>query len=725
MNIINFAQIFLGKALIYSFQKKTGTCLLLLCLLFCGAGAFGQSSLSGGNPSAPNTIHNAPQRDTNANKSNNAKWKDEEAKLTYEKLNSARVYYPDTSLHTFHRVPFTQPWYTNLGNLGSPVNNLLFTPEDRMGPSLGYHVFDVYRFNVDSLPFYNTTRPYSIFNYLLGSKLEQTAGIMHTQAIKPNWNFAVEYHKTNSPGFFKVQRNNHDNAFLTTNYKSLDRHYTLYAAMVYNKQQHDENGGIVINDTTLISQQYGDRRTIDAAYQNSNYSISRSTVSNVQRDLTVLLQHSYTLGRTDTTYNADSTQYSYKLIPRFAITHKMEVSTEKHTYKDLSPDSLRYTTLFAQSFINKGSGYYLAGSDSVFTQQKWFWIDNKLLLNGFIGKEGHQLKFSAGIGNRYDQFISQPVSNLVRDSLPKQVYTLGLDRSSIVSNYIEGDLKKEALHPGEWEYGANTKLFITGHDAGNFLLNVLIGKEFKNSSFVAGFRQQVNSAPYSYTNYENKFTKLFFSFNDESVSQLYATLAISRWRISGGVRSYVIANYIYINESERPAQYTIPFTLNQAWLRKVFQMGDFFLDNELVYQQAPLNAPVNVPDLMGRHQFSYERAMFKRALKLNAGIEVRYNTAYHPSGYDALLNRFFYQNSTYINNAPVAAIFLNFRIKRFRAFIMGDQLQEIFTRNTILHTGTPVTNFQNPVTLTYGDHTPVYVAPDVLIRFGFTWALVN
>ena len=686
--------------------------------------SFAQSTLSGGNPGQPTTITNAPQRDTNANKSNTKKWRDEDAKISIEKLNTSLLFYPDTLLHSFHRLSYTQPWYQDLGNLGSPVSNLLFTPEDRLGPTLGYHVFDVYRFNVDSLPFYNSNRPYSVFNYLLGSKLEQTAGIMHTQNIRPNWNFAVEYHKINSPGFYQTERNNHDNAYFTTNYKSLNKHYALYAAMVYNKEQHDENGGLV-SEHQLDSAMYIDRKTISTAYYNQNYSLTRSPVSNVQRDFTFLLQHSYTWGRTDTTYNADSTQFSYRLVPRFSITHKTEISTEKHTYKDLSPDSLRYTTLFSESFTNTGNGYYYTpGLDSVITQQKWFWIDNKISLNGYIGKEGHQLKFSAGIGNRYDEFISQPVSNLIHDSLPRQFYSIGLDRSSIVSNYLEGELKKEALHPQEWEYGANAKFFLTGADAGNFLLNVLIGREFKHSSFVAGFREQLNSAPYNYTNYENPYTKQFFSFNNESVSQLYATLASAGLHLSGGVRSYIIGNYIYINDSEKPAQYTIPFTLNQAWIRKVFRVGGFFLDNELVYQQVADNAPVNVPALMGRHQLSYEQAMFKHRLKISAGIEVRYNTSYHPAGYDAILNRFFYQNSTYVGNAPVASVFLNFRIKRFRAFVMGDQLQEIFARNTILYTVTPVSNFLFPNNYT-ASFTPVYAAPDALIRFGFTWALVN
>ena len=695
--------------MINSFLKTTGTLLLILCLLLCGKVAFSQSS----NLGQPSTINNTALKDTNANKSNTNKWKNEEAKIYYEKLNSSRAYTPDTSLHTFQRPPFTQPWYSDLGNLGSPVNNLLFTPEDRLGPSLGYHVFDVYRFNVDSLPFYSTTRPYSVFSYQLGSKLEQTAWISHTQNIRPNWNFAVEYHKTYSPGYYQIERNNQDNAYFSTNYKSLNKHYKLYAAMVYNKEQHDENGGI--DSSLLLDPTYSDKSTLSAAYENQSYSITRSTVSNVQRDFTLLLQQSYTWGLTDTTYNADSTQYTYRLIPRFSITHKMEISTEKHTYKDLSPDSLRYTTLFTESFVNNGSGYYTTQTDSVVTQQKWFWIDNKVSLDGYLGKEGHQLKFSAGIGNRFDQFTSQPAPYTVHDSL-------GLDRTKIVSNYLEGELKKEATHPQEWEYGATAKFFFTGQDAGNFLLHILIGREFKNSSFVAGFKEQLNSAPYSNTNYENQFAKLTYSFNKESVSQLYATLASSRLRLSGGVRSYVIGNYIYINENETPTQYNIPFTINQAWIRKVFKVGNFYLDNEFVYQQEGVNAPVNVPALMGRHQLSYERSMFNHALKTAFGIEVHYNTAYHPAGYDAILNRFFYQNSAYISNAPVASVFINFRVKRFRAFIMGDQLQQIFVRNTILYTATPAINFN--ATPGY-NITPVYAAPDALIRFGFSWALMN
>jgi Putative porin len=703
-------------------RTLSGLLSILLLLLFCGRQARAQSNLNTGNPGQPTTIANAPQRDTNANKSNNNKWKDYQAAVTYQRLGSAQVYTPDASLHSFQHEPFAQyPWYQDMGNLGSPVNNLLFTPEPGVGPTLGYHVFDLYRYQVDSLNYYSTTRAYSDFTYHLGSKLEQIASIMHTQNVRPNWNVAVGYRKTSSPGYYKIQRNNHDNAWLTTNYLSLNKHYSFYGAVVYNKEQHDENGGVPI-DSELLSPSYTDRRTVDVAYQNDLYSLTRSSVFNVQRDFAVMLRQAYTWGRLDTTYNKDSTQYTYHLIPRFSISDRMEISSEKHYFKDLTPDSLRYTTLFQQGFGSNGSSYYTAGEDSVFTQQKWLWFDNRIMLNGFLGREARQLKFSAGLGTRFDEFISTPVRTLRLDSLPDTVYTNGKDRNNYFSNYLAGEIKKEALQPGQWEYGANGLFYLTGAYAGDFDLHVLLGKQLKNiGSFVAGFQQSLNDAPYSNTHYENTYTRLNWNFNKESVTDVYAAINVQWLKLTAGIKSYVIDNYIYINQNELPAQYTIPLTLTQAWLRKTFHIGCFYLDNELAYQQYPIAAPINVPTLMGRHQLTYERDLFHSALKIVAGAEIRYHTAYYVPGYDALLNKYFYQHTSYVGNAPQAALFFNFRIKRFRAFVMGDQLQQVLSKNFLTNVGTPVINFNG----TGANYIPVYAAPNAMIRFGFSWVMIN
>ncbi len=630
------------------------------------------------------TLPTAPIKDTSSNKTNTSSWKNPEANINYKKLNSEIVYKPDTSIHTFQRRPFSQPWYRDLGNVGSPVQNLLFTPEDRVGPTLGYHVFDVYRFNVDDLNFYNTTKPYTAFTFQLGSKLEQMANIFHTQNIKPNWNFSFEYRKITSPGFYNIQRTNHDNLCLSTNYKSKNQHYSIFAGLVYNKQQQDENGGI-INDRELDSADFTNRKTLDVRFANAGYSTTRSSVSNMQRDMTFLFQHSYTWGLADTTYSSDSTKYTATLIPRFRITHKFEFSTEKYQYKDVAPDSERYTSLFQQGFNN-------TAPDSVFTQQKWVRADNRILLNGFVGKPGKLLEFNAGIGNRFDGFLTN--------------YDVGFSRTNIISNYIIGELKKEAINPGQWLYQANAQLYLTGDAAGDFLLNIFAGKDLNNNKgdVVVGFKQQLNSAPYNYLLYQDQYFKDTNGYSKESISQLYTTIQMPGIRTSLGARVYAISNYIFL-DSEKFSQYAPTVSIAQVWVRKVFKIRNLFIDNEITYQQIPGNAPVNIPTLLGRHQFSFEKGLFKNALRIATGLEIRYHSGYYCAGYDPFFNRFFYQHSYYLSNTPEASVFFNFRIKRFRAYLMGDQLQQLFTRNTIT--------------------APGYPAQNAMLRFGFTWVMIN
>jgi hypothetical protein len=661
---------------------------------------------------------NVPRTDTNKNKSNTNRWKNQQADVTFVKINADRIYKPDTNLHTFHRRPFIQPWTRDMGNPGSPVNDLQFKTDNHVGPTLGYHIFDVYRFNVDSLKYYNTNRPYSVFSYQTAGRQEHNASILHTQNIRPNWNFAVEYRKISAPGYYKIQRNNHDNFALTTNYKSLDKRYNLKAAMVYNKQQHDENGG-VLYDTLLSDPNYNDRRTLNTAYE-SQYSSTRSAVSNVQRDFTIMLQHSYTWGVSDTVFDEEDTSaFTYTITPRFSITHQTTLSSEKHQYKDLAPDSMRYVSLFSKTFANNGSGYYAAGIDSVYTQQKWFWADSKVLFNGYLGKAGKQLKFSAGAGIRYDQFTSGPVITTITDS---PYLATGIDRHSSPSTYMEGQLKKEALTPAAWEYGASARLFTSGNSSGNFNFNAVIGKKIGENagSFVAGVSQQIGTAPFSYTDYNNLHVNRSFSFNSESISTIFAGLESQRIHASAGAKAHIVNNYLYFDEKGLPTQYDGAFTIPQLWGRKILRLGSFFLDNEVIYQITGNNNPVNIPAFMGRHQLSFEKPLFNNAIKLATGIECRYNTPYAPAGYTAIFNRFYNQTKDTIANTPELCVFVNFRIKRFRAFIVGDNLQQLFAKNAVLYTATPVINRTTGAT-----RTPVYAAPNTMLRFGFTWDMIN
>lgn len=660
----------------------------LLLLILCTTGLYAQQQ-----PGAPLGLPGDKKQDSLAfNKSNTDEWHEENihVKVRYKYLQSDKTLQPDSSIHTFHRRKFLQPWMMDLGNYGSPARNLMFTPENRFGPTLGYTAMDIYHIQPDSLKFYNTTVPYSVFSFNLGSKLEQKLEVLHTQNIKPNWNFSVEYNRLSSEGFFLLQRNVHDAGAVTTNYQSINQRYKLKAGLIYNKSIHDENGGIA-DETQLTNQDYNERSTMDINYANAESaagsSVPRSLITNSVRDYHIVVQHGYSWGKTDSLYNDDSTKISIKYTPRFGISHHFRHSNKQYTFKDMRPDSLRYAPFFARSFIGDGS-------DSVFTRQKQNTFDNTLLLNGFLGRTEKQLQFSAGAGIRIDNFSTR--------------YHINAQFYNIASNYITGQLRKEALEQGEWFYNIHAKFYLTGAAAGNSLLQATAGKELSDWAVAeAGIQQNINNPAYNYTTYINQFDTITNSFDKESVTQAHIRFSSSKYAMSISARTYLISNYLYMNQSQLPDQYATAFNITQLSAQKAFRWRGLVLDNELLYQQIPASAPVNIPMLMGRHQLSFEGKIFRNALQVATGIQMRYHSPYETAAYSPLFHRYYYNTTYLLSNEPAWAVFFNFKIKRFRSYLMLDQAQQLFgDRKNLVN-------------------APGYPAQNAMIRFGFNWILLR
>ena len=208
-------------------------------------------------------------------------------------LDSTRNYLLDSSINDFS-VRFPIP-ATNvfLGNNGTASRSILFSPMVQPGWDPGFHSYDIYRWSLERVRFFNTTRPYSELNYMLGSRQEQVVELMHTQNILPNLNFAFQYRLINSPGFFKNQRTNHNNYLLNSRYESVNKRYNAYLVLLGNKLHAGENGGI--NDSLLTDPIYKDRFNIptnlgvDSEYSENFFGTDVGT-GNRYGELTILLR---------------------------------------------------------------------------------------------------------------------------------------------------------------------------------------------------------------------------------------------------------------------------------------------------------------------------------------------------------------------------------------------------------------------------------------------------
>ena len=283
--------------------------------------------------------------------------------------------------------------------------------------------------------------------------------------------------------------------------------------------------------------------------------------------------------------------------------HRLEGGSEKHKSKNAAPDSLIYDP------FSPG----VSPDDSVYSVQNWAWVDNAVTLNGFVGPKAQQLSFSAGVGNRIDNFYTDYGQT-------------GMHR--IISTYLTGDIRKEALTPDAWGYSANATFFLAGAAVGNFLVSGNAARILGAGWAPCGrVHLQLSDAPYAYTLYRNQYYRQEKSLDKESITLVWGEVVNEPIGITAGIKNYLVGNYIYLTDSLsrvtngrlRFSQYGGAFNLTQAMLRKVFRFRHFVLDNDIAVQQVTGDAPVSVPLLLGRHAASYESYLFTRALKIATG----------------------------------------------------------------------------------------------------------
>ena len=636
-------------------------------------------------PGQPIGLGTAPQRDT-TNRKQTSNWDASDARITARKAFGASRNVADTSIAFLHRFRSGVSEVRNLGNLGSAAQPILWQPTaGAVGPSLGYHVFDAYRYDADSALYYNTTRPYSQFQYRMGFRLEQWVELLHTQNISPRWNFAARYRKITSPGAFRTQRTNHDNASLSTNYASESKRYQLFGVVTFNQEQQDENGGI-LSDTLLSDPSFSDRQTIDVAINSKDYSIRRSPVYNTMRDATVQLRHRYVFGPRDTLYSADSTSFDTRITPRFAISHRMTYGASRHEYNDLRPesDSLRYRALFNRPFTR---------GDSVFMQQRQRYFDQSAQLEGFLGKPGRQWEAAAGAGLRYDVFENR--TSLQTEDFPQW------------NPYLTGSVSRDSLGRGNWQLLANAQAYLLGPSAGSSVLEIkATGALFQGLDVTLGFRQQLGTAPFSWQRYQNDYYVQTHDFGKESSTLLTGGVVLPRYGIALSVRNWIVGNYMYLSAGGQLSQSAGLFQVTQGVVEKTFRKGIFVSANELWLQQLTGGGPVHLPLLQSRHTLGIETRILKNAVAIATGLEVRYHTSYQADGYSPLFNRFFYQSAQTISNIPQAGAYFNFKVKRLRATLSLDQLQQLIKKENVIQ-------------------YPNYPMQSFTLRFGFVWTLIN
>ncbi len=270
----------------------------------------------------------------------------------------------------------------------------------------------------------------------------------------------------------------------------------------------------------------------------------------------------------------------------------------------------------------------------------------------------------------------------------------------------------------QWDLEATGKLFFTGYNAGDFDAHLSLQKSLgKRSGYLLLAFHEVNRTPSFIFNPESSYYLLTTNtvFKKENNTQFHAGLFVPRLALDLSGTYTLLTNYTYYNSYYTLQQQTALFNVLQLSAQKTFTLRKHLAwHSEFYFQQTIGNAPVHLPALFTRQRIAYEGKLGFKNLQIAMGLELKYFSNYKADGYSPLPGQFFFQDTEIIKeHLPDMSLYVNFRIRNFKAFIRAENLNTAryankkfgFTNNNLV--------------------APGYPMPGLIIRTGVVWSFVN
>lgn len=674
--------------------------ILIIVLLILSSGAYAQKQKTipaGSNSSKQDSVKKPPIQNVVSARPRSAKQDSVKKPRILKEWTLSADYSEEVPLeidtvfslsHRFRLADKYSPFNATLGNYGLPFYQLSFfdrvTDPDKF---LYNYYYPLMHLPTNAL-FMNTQTPYTELDWSSGGPKEtseQTFRVRHSQNVNRNLNFGLIYDIVFSLGQYNFQRAE-DKLFTFYSSYTGDK-YKVYFSADINNITAFENGGIIRQSDLTGS----DTRAIEVNFQSNN---AKSTLKN----RSLLLVQRYTFGGEPV---AKKDTASHKKTGFFGLSgtfsHILTIESNRRSYKDSYPKSGFYDSIYISPKVT---------SDSLFSRS----IKNTIRFD-FTTDETRKFRLGGGVGLRNELFRYSQI-------IPTHILPLNDTTSSEVAAWNRGNnvlLGRLYNNIGDkFRWLATGELYLTGYRIGDFNLNGEISKSFDFKKGRASWLINgsiMNRQPsfwlerWSSNNFEwnNNFKKEFRI-------DLGTTLKYPARKAELKFNYAIIKNYTDFDTAALPGQYSGGLSVASILLKNELRAWKFHLATDILIQKSSNAAILDLPlgTVRAAAYFEHLFRFTKTGGKLNAqlGADVTYNTLYHPYGYMPATGRFYRQDTFTAGDYPFINVFLNFKVKRTRVFVMFDHINS------------------NVMGLNY-EMVPSYPMNIRMLRYGLSWTFYN
>ena len=518
--------------------------------------------------------------------------------------------------------------------------------------------YDSYTYRMDNVPFYNSKTPYLNFMFLeSGQKRyrEEHFEITMAHNVSPTTAFNVNYKARGTKGLYDWQRTSNHN--LSAAFSHTGKRYSIHAAYINNRIKQRENGGAVglwaVADT-IFDHPSGVPMKLAGAEAENSY-----------RNNSFFVKQAYAIPLEPVT----DYDYSIAGLSAVYVGHIFEYNAWSKLYKD------KYDTFRNERGDKNDKGEYVPTEDVYY--DNWYIsptqsrdsicervITNKFFVeaqpwdrNGAVGRLG------GGIG-----VDAYGYAQLAMDNYISGKYNVDKKTAWYAYGAVSGKIKRYV------DWGADVRFHPSGYRSGDFALNahLSLSAEFRNHPVIltGRFSQTKQSASYWQENLFSNHYVWFNSFDKENETRLEVSLEVPDWALEVGLWQGVVSNKIYYDPESRVSQSDASISLTSLYARKDFRVGGFHFDHRVLMQWSTNQEVIPVP--LGSAYLSYYYECWvqkKEVLRLQIGIDARFNTSFYAPSYNPALAVFYNQREYEVGNYPYLDAYVAAKWKRMRIFL--------------------------------------------------------
>lgn len=604
-------------------------------------------------------------------------------KLTKDSIQTLPIDTTLAGIQNFSVIAQPRKPTVGTGLIGLAATPLLFEPIKTIGFDMGFRSLDFYKLTHDDVKFYRARSPFTSLSYVSAGDNVQVLKMIHSQNIKPNWNFGANFNRIGANGFYTNQRGDDLNGALFTWYQTPNKRYNVWVDAVFNTMKAQENGSI-LKDTIFNS---NGGLLVDKKAEE----VRLKTARQLYRDNSVMIRQSYFVGRIDSTANS-STQ---NILPTNKITHTFSYTNSSYSFKKDEVD-------------NYGVFPTTAISDLVFTNDSTNvkHIQNEFIYSFFLRAKGgafikNELKIDAGIRSdlyNFKQYVLQRDSTAYYSRLFNAQNTTLLGTLGYrFSNKIDFNLNVQQIfqgrNAGDFLYEANSN-FQLSKKVGKIVMSAYLQHKSPEELFNRYFGnhyQWDNRGLLSRT----KTTNFTFAYLSDFL-KLDATAAY-----------YLLTNHLYFGQDPSnvnaimPIQESGDISLLQLKVGKRIDWRSFHLDAYGVYQKSDYQSILRMPEVYAFASIYKDQTFFK-TLKTQLGVDVFYNDTYLAKSYSPASSQFYNGEAVTFGSKPVVDVWIKVGLRRANLFAKYE-----YANQRLFSNGYYTVNR--------------YPMPDRLLKLGVTW----